>query len=349
MPFPVLSPRPRRLSRARALAVLTAAAMAPAGIAAVPGSASADAARASAPKIDSTYVSGAPTTVKSSSGKKLKLSVFASKSAHGANLGVTLANAKGESHQWNFTVPAKAVRVDRKGAGKVVSGAKLGKYGTVSLSVEPAGKIKTLRCNGTAYAKSRKVVLRGKMLFDTHSTGKSKWGKVGAKGFRFAAPSTVGWSFAGVAVDCAPDGVSMCTTGTSWNAGDYSTVPVVSLFGATEGSRGYVTGIRSVSLPKPKDAMRFDIVRRSTPAPTITTEGSTTTLRITGAGSGTLTSETEPMTYETQCGGKTQVWTNWSPATFRNGSTPLRLSAQVFGAFTVKDGSTGSFSRVRTK
>lgn len=332
----------------RSAALVGGATLALSGIAALPLVASG--AAAAAPVIDGTSVYGALTHVTSTTRHKLQVSMSASRySSGGTSVGVRLATPSGnESHGWSFKAPDSALAISSKGSGTITMAAtKLGGFGQLKLHVKPVSKVKTTSCGGQVISKTRRVAINGVMRFVTKSTGGKKWGSVGSRSFHFAAGSSVYWSYQHTAT--CPSTPLPCISGSRWSTYAPGSKVSTSISGGASGKSTYLYGFRNVALPKPAGAYRYDSVNVSTKAARFSVApNGTAHLRATlGRGSATLVGKNSS-TNETPCGtgSKTSKSTYWYGTSYKNGPTPLKLPAQIFGVIKVgdsKDG--GSISR----
>lgn len=287
----------------------------------------------------------ASTTIVSTTGKRLKVSVSGSReSGEGARMSVTVANIAGtESHDFSF--PKASLSVSSTGSGTgALSGTQSGGRAKIQLKFSPDGAMTSRKCQGQVYGKSRPLKVGGVMWFSIGST----WGRVGSKTrpMKFGAQSAVNWSYD---VGCPPTGEQdPCRASLNWSVSTpYSSSGFSTIFGFKASSKVSVTGSRQVRLSKPAGATRFDYANRTgVKAPAMSTSGSTTTLAVFApGGKGRIVSRTEGWNPGPQtCRGGTQNTTNWS-GTFVQGSPTVKVPASAFGAITVPNGESGYFSR----
>lgn len=283
------------------------------------------------------------TEMTSSSKKKLTASVSASKAAKGAPFFyIALTRGGDEQHAWSFPAPSSAFDISKKAAGKLTLTSKqTGGMGKVALKVEPDGAMKSQKCGGEVYAKSRNVTIAGTFFFDSDS----KWGKVGkkTKPTKFRTAHTVYFSYD---VDCPPT-ESQCSSGLSWST-SFGNGKQYTYLGATKtGSSSSVYAYRSTELAKPEGARRHDSAWGTGSAPVLTVASDeSASMKIHGvSGSGTLTDPSPGQTSSYPCKNGTQHSTYWWGGTVTNDATPVKLPAQVFGDFTVPDGTHGYMSK----
>lgn len=294
----------------------------------------------SAAKIDYTSMY-ASAKVKSSKGKKLTVSVGASKSTQASfYIGLSVS---GESHTWSFPAAKSSVKISSSGAGSAkLSAKKTGGLGMLSLKMKPAGKFKSYKCGGKVYSKSRNVKVTGKLYFNT----KTKWGAVGSKrkAFKFNLSRRVTVSYD---VSCPPtEYPDPCTTSVSWNGSVSKPKSYMSISGGKTGKNSSVYAYRSVQL-KPKGAIRSDSVTKRVAAPVLSVKAdknATIKVRGTTTGTGTGKSAHEGYDYTDDCDTGTQHRMSWS-GSFTNAKKPLVVSAQVFGSFKLPNSAYFYFAR----
>jgi hypothetical protein len=246
-----------------------------------------------------------------------------------------------ESHTWIFPVPTAALQAKASSSGTlVVPHADIAPFGTIRLTFTALSKpVKTV-CNTLAYSTSQKVSVKGTIFFDTHSTGKGRWGSVGSTSRRFTVKSgsTLVKDF-GSNLDCPGGALPPCSYSLFWLIN--SANQLVSMDGGTLGKTGgYIDAVRTTNLAKPKHASRVDEVDTPTGRPTVTATGaSTIALSIksghaaTGGATMKGTADGSPTTSVCGKGGSTNssVWT----ATFANNTPRLVVKEAVFGPFTM--------------
>jgi hypothetical protein len=257
---------------------------------------------------------------------------------------------QGESHSWTLPISSSVLSVDSSGAGTLKVPAKdIAPFGDINLTIAPIGKITSKSCEGTVISKSAKVSLSGVFFFDSKSTGAHAWGAVGSKKkFAFAATNTLTWLYSSAVSENCIKTLTPCGASVFWTAQDGS----VSLDGDDTTKTSSVLASRSASLSKPTGATRDDSNVGPTKPPVLeTTGGGNATLSVDGAGSGvtgsaTLTSsQPETSSPSTPCGnGKTESSDFWS-GTYANGSSPLTVSEQIYGALTLGANGNGLFGR----
>lgn len=292
------------------------------------------------------------TTVKSSSGKKLMvaLSAFDTPGTQPENepsFYISLSRGQTEQHSWYFPGPNSSFDISAKAAGKLaLSSKKTGGMGKVALKVKPDGRMKSHKCGGKVYAKERNVVISGTFFFDSGS----KWGKVGSKRkpFKFASTHRVWFSYN---VDCPPveypDPCYNSTSWSSWRSNENSST-YVSAHKPKSASKASIYASRFTELAKPKGAFRSDAAWGTADAPVLTENeaDNSATMKIYGVrGSGTITAPPDSgFTWDDECDTGMQHDRSWS-GTVTNDATAVKVPAQVFGSFTVPNGSEGYMSR----
>lgn len=293
-----------------------------------------------------TSVYGATGTT-SSTRKKLMVALSASKSqGNNPSFYIALSRGQKEQHAWGFQGPKSSFDISRKGAGKLtLTPKKTAQMGKVVLRVKPDGKMKSQKCAGKVYAKTRNVIISGTFFFDTGS----KWGKVGnkkQKNFKFKTTHQVYFSYD---VNCPPQPFEdPCYEALSWS---HSSADFSSFIYANKpkgASKATIYASRWTMLPKPKGAWRSDTVWGTAEAPVLTENeaDNSATMKIYGVrGSGTITAPPDSgFTWDDPCDTGTQHVRSWG-GTVTNGATPLKVPAQVFGSFTVPNGSDAYMSR----
>lgn len=292
--------------------------------------------------VPSTYVYGSK-SVTSTKDKNLRVSLGASKSSE-SGLSVSLSQQR-EMHGWNFDMPARHLVVDSTGAGSLRTTA-ANPYGQISLKIVPKESWKVTKCEGKVVSKTRPVTLKGTFVFDS----KSAWGKVGKKD-DFSMPGTVSVYTGASNENCVGGGNPCPTFGGGWsNFGGNVFLSGSWRNGATTGT---ISGYRSVKLPEPAGAYRFDLGSAEVVAPELVSnpDGSAVLKVKTGKpgakGTATLTAPSKFSSDGTCTGGVTYTTSSWWGAQYANGSTPLQVVMSVFGNLKLPNAAnTASFNRV---
>jgi hypothetical protein len=246
-----------------------------------------------------------------------------------------------ESHTWIFPVPTAALNAKTSGSGTlVVPHADIAPFGTIKLTFTALSKpVKTV-CNSVAYSTSQKVSVKGAILFDTHSTGKDRWGSVGSTSLRFTFKqgSTLVKDF-GANTGCPGGSLPPCSYSLLWLVD--SANQLVSLEGGTTGKTGgFIDAVRTENLSKPKHASRVDEVDTPTGRPTVAATGaSTIALSIKSGhaakGSATMDGTADGSPTTSVCGkGNTTSSSVWTAA-FANNTPRLVIKEAVFGPITM--------------
>jgi hypothetical protein len=278
--------------------------------------------------------------VTSSTHKKLTMFVDANKSQGGGTMSVGLQSGA-ESHDWSFSLPAGAFTLNGKGDGTLdVPTSAISPYGSVKLNISSVGGTVTKRCSASAHITSRKLKVAGTFVFNTHSSGKHKWGTVGSKSSKVSFTGTTDSAFGQPFTTCLGASTQRCAKSVSWSAGNGD--GSLSFGGDTAGKgRGFIDASRSERLPAPSGATRNDSVDVHAPPPDVKhgKHGSATLLvRTSGGvarGSAKLVSQHGGSSTRISCGnGQKEKSTVWN-ASFKNGKPALGVSEQVFGAFTL--------------
>ncbi len=280
----------------------------------------------------------AKTTLTSTSGKKLALTIGATS---GTSVSIGLSQGR-ESHTWTFQAPASALKIDSTGGGTLVlTSAQTGDRGRLNLKFSPDGTVRKRMCGTQVASKSRPMDVSGIAFF---KTGTQPWGNVGkaTRAIAFNGAANVNWTYD---VTCATTPAS-CSSYLSWSSYQFSSSTMTGVSGTRRGSTASAMGFRSTTLPSPSGATRTDIVNlASVPLPTFS-GGLDNASLVAKAGSGSLTvAGQNGYASDIPCGsGDSATVTQWS-GKVTNGATALRIPAQVFGAFSVPNGTTGSITR----
>lgn len=303
-----------------------------------------------APAVSSISLVSGTTAKTSTTGHKLYVRLDAlhsdTSSSGGSTdtLNITLANNKlifgGESHNWSFKLPSGALTFttdsngnpDGNGTLNVPSSA-ISPFGVVNLKFAPTGNPTTQQCNGQPSSQTQPVTLSGTFYFDSRSKGTHKWGAVGSKTkkFSFSATNDVTTTYQSTDVSCLGNQQVPCASAISWFANHGG----VSFNGTSAGSTGSVFGSRTTNLSKPAGAIREDSNQGHSKPLTIKTRGSSSSISVVGtngtAGSATLKSSTKNGPFSNPCKNGTEQITAWSNASYKDGTTPLKLKMQIFG------------------
>lgn len=319
------------------------------------------------PAVSQVRLSSKTETVKTSTGRRLRLQLVANQlpgsNAASDDVLVTLSDGPqdvGETHEWDFPVSASALKLTRSGQGWLqVPPQKILPYGIVKLTVTPSGKPKTDSCAGAATDRVQPVRLAGAFYFDTKSTGAHKWGVIGSKNVRkkflFSGLGNVTWFYpepaGGTGCGSDDDTGLPCSGSLFWD----DPVGDVDLSGVTVTGANLIEASRNVQLPTPVGASRADELTGIGAPPVLTTtpdaanpasqDASLAVSGDTGAvGSATITSADPGQTQSLPCDGGTTGETAsvslWQGCTFTNGTTPLAVPAEIFGAISVPDTNT---------
>jgi hypothetical protein len=275
--------------------------------------------------------------VSSSTHKKLTFFISASHSAKGSSTPASssaqfIVNAKGahDSHTWAFPLSHNSVSYSvATGKGTINSGKQAKPYGTLKLSIKNKGKKKVSGCQAQKLV-VQPVVLKGKWGFNTRSHGKNRWGKKFRSGkFRGRLSYFLGSGSCGSS--------STCTRAVTWSASHLFGASFNQVFfsGQVAGANSTLTASRNVTLAKPKNSSRSDVVAltRHTKQKSSFKKGrATVTVGASGGVKGNATlSGPQGSNLSGQCGkGHTQVNTTWDSA-YKNGSTPLTFKEQIEG------------------
>lgn len=159
------------------------------GISVVPATASGPARGAASvkPAVTNYHVRSGITTVRSSSHKKLKVSIHASRQTQSyaktrkTHVSVHVWTPSGsESHTWRFQAPRSALGFGSKTGTIKLPKANVKPYGTIRLAFKRLGDWRETKCDDALMSNYAKVKVSGTFLFHTRSTGKHKWGTLGS-------------------------------------------------------------------------------------------------------------------------------------------------------------------------
>jgi hypothetical protein len=302
------------------------------------------------PKLDGISFLPAVQSLESTTHKLLSVGLGASKSTQsdstfsGANVSVSRKGVP-ESHNWNFTLTAGSIAYNpATGRGFVHSATQLKPFGKIALTLRAIGKSHTTTC-GTYKTITQRVSARGVFIFDTHSTGKGRWGKVGHNAARtFTGRSEVIYE-TGEFQSCGPPFIYPCSADVGWSAftsgagiNEVSFDGSISTVGKKTVRMLFV--VRTAGLKAPKGASRTDQmdIRDSRMTFAVASKKATIRLGATGpiTGSATLISPTAgTKSTPFSCGKtpkRTQNETSWQ-APYKNGKSPLTVHEQIEGPF----------------
>ncbi len=352
----------QRAGRRMSALVGAAAALVGAGFGVVPA-ASAATGHAS-PQVQSVSLQSSQTAVTSSTSHKLRVQVAASQTPSPAQgvpptpgpVTVTVTNGssgRSEFHQWSFQVDSTAFTVDSTGAGTLtVPSSEISPYGSIDLKITPIGNPTTQSCQGTPTSQTQDVSLGGTFFFDSHSTGSQAWGTVGKKAgkFTFSATNTVVWTYVNTnPAACFNFNSLPCASGLFWQSPNQQ----VSLSGAKVGTKGSLVGTRSTDLSTPTGATRNDEAFGTTQKLVLHRSGPAASLALTAlsnsSGTAKLSAKTHGKPFSQHCtkGGKTvtETATSWSNAKYKNGTKPLKVREQIFGAIKVPNNTQATITK----
>jgi hypothetical protein len=260
------------------------------------------------------------------------------------------ALAGGEAHAWTFPISSSVLDVAASGAGSLkVPSRLISPFGSISLKIKPIGKIASKSCQGQVISKSERVALSGVFFFDSKSTGAHKWGTVGSKkSFTFPATNTVTWLFSSSTSENCISTSAPCSQNLFWSA----EAGGVSFDGFQTSTGSTLRAGRAVNLSKPKGAMRNDSNVGLTTPPTVSNNGTqgNPTLTVSGDGAGvsgtaTIAGSAPASTFNAPCGkGQTEITQLWS-GSYSNGSPPLTVAEEIYGALTLPNGAEGTVSQ----
>jgi hypothetical protein len=233
-----------------------------------------------------------------------------------------------------------------KGKGSITTAAQLAPFAKVDLVLKATEKKKTTTC-GTYTTVTQPVTVKGVVSFDTRSTGKHRWGKVGSKKKRtFSGKSAVTYE-TGTFDSCGGSGyVTPCQASVEWSAyrqgSGINETGVSGTFSGNGKSNPVLFAFRNVSLKKPKGATREDTLTARDKKMTFSMSGGKATVKVGAAGpisgSATLSSPKVGQSFGNPCGsaGKTETTTSWV-VPFTNGKSPLTVHEQIEGSYRLKN------------
>jgi hypothetical protein len=342
---------PRTNARRRAWALVGAgSALVGAGFGLVPVATAAT--PSPTPTVQSVSLQSSATKVTSSTSQQLLVQLSATQ---GQTATVTLSNgssATSESHAWTFTIDSGALTVDSNGKGSLnIPASELSPYGTVDLTIQPIGKPTTQSCQGAPTSQTQQVSLGGSFFFDSRSNGSHAWGTVGKKTgkFTFSATNTVVWTYVNTNPGCYNLNSVPCQASLYWQSPNQALI----LGGSRIGTKGSIFASRTISLTTPSGASRADEAFGVSKKLVLVRNGAAASLTVTASsnssGSATLSAKrhSKPASQHcTQSGKtKTETLTSWNNAKYRNGTKPLKVLEQIFGAIKVPNNTQATISK----
>jgi hypothetical protein len=354
MTIPVRSVRPGPLRRRRVrlgVGVIAAAALALAGATPALAAPAAASRRVSVARVmarldhgvtvksaQSQDLQSSVTQVTTTTGAKLDVSFSATRVPGSPQLGLsrmTLDTTEGtEGHLWSFPIGTTAFTTTSSGAGSFKTGAAFGAYGSVSVTFTPTASRRIDVCDPYDYTVRQTERMKGKLYFDTRSTGSHAWGKVGStrRSFAFKGQTYLFTTYVGD--ECLPImNVGACYNQVTWTASNKS--QTINFSGSTGPGDGSISADRVVHLKTPKGASRLDLVLASAPNPVLSTSGETGTEKVktsggTFRGSATIKGPKASVSIG-HCTTGTLTETDWVSATTYKASPALRAHEEIFG------------------
>jgi hypothetical protein len=281
-------------------------------------------------------------SLRSTSHATLRTQLSASSEGLARSVSVTLTR-KGtpEVHSWLFSPNSGALTFSPStGKGSLKVGTQLKPFGKISLALTAIGKKHVVTC-GTLKTIAQPVRVRGLFAFNTHSTGKHRWGTVGGSVRTFTGSNIVSYELGTPSTTCGGSFAFPCTALIGWDAASHgSGLNSVSMGGTISMFKGKtrreVFAGRTVSLKMPKGASRTDSMEVSVKHMTFSVSKGKASLRI-GAGgvltgSASLISPSAGVSETSPCGkpAKTQHDTSWR-VPYKNGKSPLTAREQIEG------------------
>lgn len=283
---------------------------------------------------------GATQTLKSTTGKRLKITVsanaftpFTSPSHESVQVG---RSTTPETHTWTFTTPNGLTYDPSTGKGSVRSGTSFGGFGKLKLNLTANGKKTKTKC-GTSYeSDSQPVDVAGVLIFNTQS-GKHGWGKVGhKKRRRFRGHSYVQYTM-GDGTGC-PTPSFPCQTSRSWLASQTTTNSSLSISGEIGTKSSFLNISRNTTLKKPAGASRSDFITLDTPRQHFRVRHHKARVTVEGAGiikgSATLQAADKGTSGTQPCGKhetNSETTTTWK-SSYTNGKKRLTGKEQIEGS-----------------
>jgi hypothetical protein len=275
--------------------------------------------------------------------KHLRIGVSLNQEGSSAFGSVTVSR-KGapEIHEWSFHPFAKGSFAfnTKTGKGLVKLGKQIEPYGKITLKLVATGKKRVTGC-ATDRAVSQSVKVRGVFLFDTHSTGKLRWGRAGSsKSVVLHGLSTISYQTASGKA-CGTPPPQACVSRVTWNVfkqlGSRNSIVLV---GTISKATSVLFGERSVALTKPAGASRLDGVQLADKHMTFSVVAQKATVTIGAAGrvtgSATLTTGAAGDASSSPCGAASahhmQTSTRWQAA-YTNGKVPLTVHEEIEGSY----------------
>jgi hypothetical protein len=321
---------------------------------------------AATPRVTATDLDSSLVSFTSSTGHRLVVEVHAfvqqgAPANDEADITLTQENGGGtngtEDHSWMFPIRSTDLDTTTAGQGTLsLSSAELGRFGSLHLTINPMGKAKTQTCSGSLAALVTPVSLSGKFLFKTLSGGAHSWGAVGSNkrnlDVLFTGKSTLTQILAGggsCLANESTDAQLPCLNALMWDSSDAT----VDISGYEFPGIDMVTGSRVVSLhgDVPRGSMREDDVVTPVATPKLANvlDPITTLLdgisliasahRPAASGTASISSDTAAVRQTVPCGtaGKSESAAAWGGSAYTNGTTPLSLQPQIYGALHVPD------------
>lgn len=349
--------RAARVSAAATLAValLATGAGSTSTYAAVPGTAATTWELARAAKAGTTVdITSGALKVVSSTGHKLRLHVLAFRTSTGNQIVVDLQTRnQAEEHEWTFRAPESGVSVSGQGNGRIhLTSKRSAGYASVSLRITPHGGFSHTSCHAKTATRTRHVSLTGSVFFRTRSPGTRAWGNLGRahSHVHFSTKGKVTWQKPADSNCSTP--LFPCRTTLFWEASGPLSDDLEFFNSANQGAHAEIAGARFVTLAKPSGATRADIVSLPQPSPNQLVTGNPTKMQARFRG-GTLTmSSDQPPIPETDpcgAGSKKKISVKYWEGSIEAAPTPIRIPAQIFGAFSTADIATALFATVRVK
>jgi hypothetical protein len=296
--------------------------------------------------------------MQSSTHRKLQIGLFANvvnlASSHYAVADVTVTrDGVPEVHTWSFIVTTSSLKYSpASGKGSLKTGSQLKPFATITLKLKAIGTKATARCKGSKTV-TQPVSVHGVLTFNTHTSGKRGWGKVGGSGKRTFTGSSVVVYQLGTFEQCN-EAPPACVAMEMWTASKQpSQTNQLSLSGSFQKVGGKtvktIVATRDTGLAKPKQATRADTLRLPDSKMSFRLRGGLASVHIRphGAvsGSASLVSTTAGSGYPEKCGKKKTQHTKSWVAYFKNGTSPLTVKEQIEGSFRLPN-LTGSIDRL---
>jgi hypothetical protein len=302
--------------------------------------------KAPAPQLDGLSFLPAVQSLTSNTHKTLRVSLGAALTIQGGSKFTSMnvmVTRKGvpEMHTWFFDLKNGSLAFNpATGKGSLRAGTQAEPFSKVALSLVATGKKHTVTC-GTFKTITQPVKVAGIFTFDTRSTGKGRWGKVGRNVKRtFTGKSDVLYE-TGLFQTCGggPPAIP-CSATITWSAFHQGAgVNEVSMSGTIRSVHGKSASMlfasRNVAIAKPKNTVRTDTTNLADHRMTFVVSKGKASVHVGASGPFTgsvaLISQSAGSAFSIPCGvSKTESVMSWT-APYKNGKSPLTVHEQIEG------------------